>query len=87
MSGIAAMHDSIIDDREAKLMSIGCRTIASQRDDTGQGTRLCLDIAVDTAALHTLLQGSIHTCYRQGMNQMLLDVIVAESITSSSALR
>ena len=68
-------------------MSIGCRTIASQRDDTGQGTRLCLDIAVDTAAFHTLLQGSIHTCYRQGMNQMLLDVIVAESITEHHHLQ
>ena len=65
VSGIAAVHDTVIDNREAKLMSIGCSAITSQRDDARQGARLSLHVTVGTAAPHTLLQGAIHTRYRQ----------------------
>ena len=68
-------------------MSIGCSAITSQRDDARQGARLSLHVAVGTAASHTLLQGAIHARYRQRMNQMLLDVVVAEGIAKHCHLQ
>ena len=66
VSGIIAVHDTIIDDREAKLMPIRRLAIASERDDARQRAGLRLHVAMGITRFHALLQRAIDTSDRQG---------------------
>ena len=81
------MDDTLIDDREAEAMAIlGC-AISCQRAYACHGTRLCPHILEGVGMLHARFQSSIKACYRQGMEKMRIDILVAISISKEHHLK
>ena len=87
VSGIIAVHDTIIDDREAKLMPIRRLAIASERDDARQRAGLRLHVAMGITRFHALLQRAIDTSDRQGLLQLLIHILVTIGIAKELHLQ
>ena len=81
------MHNTIIENREAEVVTICSLAVTGKTDDTCHRARLGLHIAMSKTGAHSPLQSSIYTSNRQGLFEMRQDVLVLVSIAKELDLQ
>ena len=81
------MHNTIIENRKAKIVAICRLAVTSKTDDTCHRARLGLHIAMSKTGAHSPLQSTIHTSNWQGLFEMRQDVLVLVSIAKELDLQ
>ena len=64
-TGVLAVHDTLINNREANLVPVGGRQVARKAEHTGYASCLGLHIVSSERVIHAVTQRSVHARLRQ----------------------
>ena len=81
------MHNTIIENREAKIVAICRLAVTGKTNNTCHRARFSLHIAMSKTGAHSPLQSTIHTSNWQGLFEMRQDVLVLVSIAKELDLQ